>query len=700
MTASEGNPKFPGQLLDWAGHRAGGVRKLFHGQDSRPSGDLIRTGLLERLEGWVSDLVSGRQGTPRVVLLVGGPGNGKTEAIEAWIRKLDEVAVLGGELVQTVSKQFSAGTGRALPRLARFDLGELEGGRQQLKIAIVQDASVEDAALPGITPPRLLLADLEEYALGETSHVYLACVNRGVLDEAFSASIDGERGNARDLLAQVIRSVGLAWDAPSCWPLEGYPGIAVWPMDVESLLIPTAGGDLPPARRLLDIATNANDWPAARSCAAGEMCPHCSSRIWLDDERRRVSLLKLLRWYELASGKRWSFRDLGSLLSFLLAGEQGSDHGRAISPCESAARLLALDANLAIRPSPQAMQALYVLVARHYEHVLFGKWPRQPARGLRKDLRELGLERDATLMGLYHFLNRQRGATVTSTLERQLESLCDLMDPAITDPDELVQVSSRTEIKLREIDARFSQSVGEGLSFIAPYRALAPAEIELLKRLAKADQALSDPAVRNRRPTAADRVQIQVREFACRLVRRSIGVQAGVSRDAKVLERFALVISGDDELLVRVVKQVDKLLNDRDHFTTSLNTTFGEPLPPAVRRATLTTQKQVVRPQKAASTGRPLSGLRFLRVGIPGSHQSVALTFELFKSVTDLGNNLLPAVLPRTVVALLDAIRARLSGRIVRDEDSLEGAEIRVGLRSESIVRELGQFVIQREEPQ
>lgn len=700
MNASIINTIYPDRLLDWAGHRSGGVRKLFHDQANRPSGELIRTGLLERLETWLSDLVGGKPATPRVVLLVGGPGNGKTEAIEACIRRLDEIGLLHGKLVEAVSKQFSAGTGRALPRLARFDVGELAGGRQVLKLAIVQDASVEDAALPGMTPPQLLLSDLENHALGEKSDVYLACVNRGVLDEAFSASIDGGRDDARDLLAQVIRSVGLAWDAPSCWPLEGRPGIAVWPMDVDSLLVPTAGGDVPPARRLLDIATNASDWPAAGSCPAGDLCPHCSSRTWLDDERRRAALLKLLRWYELASGKRWSFRDLGSLLSFLLAGEQGSDQGRAISPCESAARLLALDATVATRPTPQALQAPYLLVARHYEHALFGRWPRRPARGLRKDIKDLGLEKDATLMGLYHFLNRQRGASVTSTLERQLEGLCDLLDPAITDPDEIVQVSSRTEIKLREIDARFSQSVAEGLSFIGPYRTLAPAETELLKRLAKADQALSDPTVRNRRPTAAERVQVQVREFACRLVRRSVGVQAGVSRDAKVLERFTQVIGGDDELLLRVVKQVERLLNDRDHFTTSLNTTFGEPLPPAARRTTLTTQRQLVRPLRAVSTSRPLSGLRFLRVGIHGTYQSVALTFELFKSVTELGDNLLPAVLPRTVVALLDATRARLSGRIVRDEDSLEGAEIQIGLRRESIVRELGQFVIHREDLQ
>jgi hypothetical protein len=697
MNASVGTPVFPDRLLDWAGHRSGGVRKLFHEQASRPSGAVIRTGLLERLESWVSDLISGKPETPRVVLLVGGPGNGKTEAIEACIRRLDQAGGLQGTLVEAVSAQFSAGTGRPVPRLASFDLGKLTDGRLGLQLEVVQDASVEDAGRSDKTPPQLLLADLEEYVLAEKPNVYVACVNRGVLDDAFSASIDSAREKERILLAQIIRSVGLTWDVPPCWPLEGYPDIAVWPMDVESLLVPTAAGDVAPARRLLDIATNESDWAAVGNCAAGDRCPHCNSRAWLGDDRRRTSLLKLLHWYELASGKRWSFRDLGSLLSFLLAGGQGSEQGRAISPCEAAARLVALDSSAETRRTPQALQAPYLLVASHYEHALFGKWPRESARALRRDIKELGLENDATLMGLYHFLNRRRHESIPSTLERQLEGLCDLLDPAVADPDDCVQVSSRTELALRDIDARFSQSVADGLSFIGPYRALAPAETELLKRLARADQILADPSLRNRRPTAAERVQLLVREFSCRLVRRSIGVQSGMARDARVLASFEQVIGGDEELLHRTVRQVEKLLNEHDQFKTSLNTTFGEPSPPIARQTILTTQKQIVRPLGNPSAGRPIAALRFLRVGNRGAYQSVALTFELFKSVTELGNDLLPAVLPRTVVALLDATRARLSGRIVRDEELLDGAEMRIGRRNEAIVRELGRFVVRRD---
>jgi hypothetical protein len=157
------------------------------------------------------------------------------------------------------------------------------------------------------------------------------------------------------------------------------------------------------------------------------------------------------------------------------------------------------------------------------------------------------------------------------------------------------------------------------------------------------------------------------------------------------------VVAGDKTLIHDVVKQVENLLNENEHFTTSLNTTFGEPLPPPARRVMLTTAKQRVRPQHNTRPGRPVPTLCFLVVGSGSSQQSIPLTYDLFKSVTELGRGMLVATMPRTVVALLDATRARLSGRIVRDDDSLDGAEFRLGVRNEFIAREFDAFVVRKE---
>jgi hypothetical protein len=55
------------------------------------------------------------------------------------------------------------------------------------------------------------------------------------------------------------------------------------------------------------------------------------------------------------------------------------------------------------------------------------------------------------------------------------------------------------------------------------------------------------------------------------------------------------------------------------------------------------------------------------------------LTYELFKAIKELERGLSLASLPRTVVALLDTTKARLSGPIVRDPEMLMDARIRIG---------------------
>lgn len=83
-------PRFPKDLVEWTGDHSGGVKRLFDSLSGRSGMDLLRTNLISKLETWASAIVSRVPGTPRILLLVGGPGNGKTEAIEHTIRCLDE----------------------------------------------------------------------------------------------------------------------------------------------------------------------------------------------------------------------------------------------------------------------------------------------------------------------------------------------------------------------------------------------------------------------------------------------------------------------------------------------------------------------------------------------------------------------------------------------------------------------------------
>lgn len=680
---------FPTGLLDWAGHRSGGVRKPFVQLSGRPSKSVIETPLLARLRKWVVELHGGQPDVPHAVLLVGGPGNGKTEAVEEVLRTFDATYGLEGALVSAFENIFSGENGLSIPRAAQIP--SLRSGMPEF--FIVQDASVSDPKRPGTSPAVLLIDDFEWLATPTAGRIYIACVNRGILDDALLVASD-QKHAAHAMLETVIRSVGLNPKAPLCWPLSGYPHVAVWPMDVESLVRTQASevGFASPAEQLLSKAIDKNEWPESGTCPAGEACPFCRSRASLERESSKQALLTILRRYELATGKRWSFRDLFSLISHLLAGMSRQDTEKLMSPCDWAAHQVALSSRGSAHLDGPRLLAPFLLVGAQYEHALFGSWPRLNRNGIRKDLKELAMESDPGLLGFHYFLTSPREIQTAATLRPQLSMLCEVLDPALAEPCSSFRLTTR-QVWFKDIDARFSQSVAEGLDFVR--RLLSRAEIVLLELLSRSDEQLSSGDARRRKPEKAKKLQFLIRDFSCRLVRRSLGVRYALTYEHETLGDFEELIGGDMQLLHRAGKQVENLINDEGRFCVSLNTTFGEPLLPPPRRATMSTEKQKVRAMELPSDGRPLATVRFLAIGnqIDKAH-SLALTYDLFRSVRELESGMVPASLPRAVVALLDTTKARLAGVAVRDADMLDGADIRIGTRDTVISPQFGGFVV------
>lgn len=681
MTEETRVAPFPAQLLDWAGNRSGGVRRPFDETSGRPGERVFKTNLLTKLQQWCDEVGAASQAAPRIILLVGGPGNGKTEAIETTMGWLDAALGCAGGLLKELSRAFRPEEGK-VPRLVSVNAGQLaRPAREGLELSIVQDASVV-AGTTGKSAAEILLEELDGACADDAAGLYLCCVNRGVLDDALIVAAERGRSASRALLEKVTSAVSLLPDAPSCWPLAGYPKVAVWPMDMESLLVRTEDGKSPPAEQVLRHAVDAELWPATGACEAGPRCPFCASREQLSHAREGESLLAMLRWYELGSGKRWSFRDLFSLFSYLLAGHRHETRASGLMPCAWAASLTVAD-DKAVRnakPSARTSSAIFELVAAQYHHALFHLWDREAGPSLLKDIKELGLQDNNTAMGLQWFLSSRRSPYLPAMIEGVLNSFAGLLDPALARPDTIVAVSRNTNYRLRDIDTRFSRSVAEGLEHVRKSRILTGLEVELLQRLVVLDAFLSRQDVRKKRPATATRVQRLVRDFSCRLVRRTVGVRTAMVLDAPILREFENVVEDkhDDEIF-EVAREIELLLNKSQEFEVSLTTTFGQPLPPSNVQALLVVPRRHVQPTNASGEGRPAAPLRFLEVGEGKSAQHVALTYDLFKAVKDIERGMCSASLPRSVLALLGTTGARLAGPIVRDDNVLRRAEIRLG---------------------
>lgn len=428
-------PNYPQDLVYWAGHRSGGVRRLFDNESGRPSKEVIRTNLLMKLKEWSESLAQETKDIPRIILLVGGPGNGKTEAIESTIFWLDKSLNQNNALIGDLKNHFTPKEGEMVPRIVNISIRGNHSSNIR-RISIVQDASTVQGEIR-YTAAQHLIRELETAQSESNSDIYLCCVNRGILDDALIEAIDTGATKAQELLSAITISVGLAPDAPSCWPLQDYPLVAVWPMDAESLLVKTDAGDEPPAASMFNKALNDDYWPKFGDCSSGTRCPFCSSHHAVSNHGSLDKLLTILRFYEIASGKRWSFRDTFSLVSYLFSGQRVDSGPVEETPCEWAARLNHSSENSGktTQKKRENASALYHLVSSQYQHALFHRWDHRIAVPLLKDLKEINLETDQTALGLQIFLSSRKSSYLPATISQMLSGINELLDPALASPD-------------------------------------------------------------------------------------------------------------------------------------------------------------------------------------------------------------------------------------------------------------------------
>jgi hypothetical protein len=664
---------YPAGLLRWAGHRAGGVRKPFLASSGRPAGCRLETPVLARLRSWVDDLASGLQKVPDTLLLVGGPGNGKTDAIESCIEFIDQKVGAGGAIIEAFTRQFGQ-TGDFPPRKVVVDLNSLGiclPPRFCTSIELVQDAT--DPA-PGASAEELLRDELASRLDASHSTIYLCCVNRGIL--AHAATVAHGHPRADDLvrfITRITRAVSCGPDSPRCWPLEEHSHVAVWPMDVESL-VDSRGGEQTVAHQIFAIALEKERW--VENCPAGSRCPFCWNRKTLSRREALDALIRQLRFYELASGKRWTFRDLFSLVPHVLVGDSSELRikGKAFSPCEWAARQLELEEN-APEGSAERAYAPYLLVARLYHHRLFSKWPNLDSgahRAAKSVVTDFGIHPGIRLTrDLYRYLAQR--SNLKSSGNADIAEILDgpfsyWLDPAPASGDEVILRKSSGEIySVGEIEEVFSVSVREGLEITNSQ--LAPLERNLLNLLAIADEGLVDENFPRNDLSRVNILRGSLRQFAARLTKRSLGVRHGVCRSLQAFTKYCAVLEGGRNL-ESVRRQISRLLHgDEKSFSASLVTTFGQPVASRSREISLLTRRVRVRQaQRESIDGRPRDSLPYLQVG----EITVPITFHLFEALEEVDDGLHEASLATEIFTLLNGVKSLVSGQLVRDKSMLE----------------------------
>jgi hypothetical protein len=668
---------FPDALIKWAGHRDGGVRLPFNSSSGRPTGKQISTPLVKRLASWAADVVLDSE-QPRIVMLVGGPGNGKTDAIEGCIYSLEESLGTNCGLVEWFAEAYRVEEKSVPPRKVTISLDRLNLDSNRVSfssISLVQDATEGDSNL-GLSAEVLLLEDLQEAIKEGSSELYLCCVNRGILASAARHATENTKYQAvSPIIGKVTESVTNKPGAPACWPLEDYSEIAVWPMDVESLVVFESGNDSKSvAHEVFETLLDESRWK--EPCDLGSRCPFCQNRKLLNRKGSQDNLINLLHYYELQSGKRWSFRDLFSLIAYLLVGDytELEIRGKRVTPCAWSEAQYKLSKDQT-KNTAEKDRASYLLASRLYHHRLFPNWPRFDSGDYRKAKQELlkgGVEDQGLKFARALFRFTVSASALSSRAsgdvpDRVRESLAPGLDPAVSEGGGILFSKEGHDYSISDIESLFSISVREGLATVGTQ--IETLERDLLSQLALADDSLTEDKFPRNKTKQARLLQSTLRQFSARLVKRSLGVKSGLCSNYVQLGQYASTLK-DRGNLNEVRKELRKLLHDENgNFKAHLATTFGQPIAERSRDVALLLKKSIsIKPSMQSETStRPADPLPYLLV----EGHYVGLTFDLYKSLDDVFHGLHPASLPSDIYALLDRVKSLVSGSVVRDEDVL-----------------------------
>jgi hypothetical protein len=624
---------------------------------------MIKTALIARLRALAGQLARGED-APRWVFLVGGPGNGKSEAVQDFIVALDRELGLAGVLESVARARFQPN-----PLVPCFvDLGGVDVGavpfEERIKrLIVVQDASASEQ--PQTDAAAELVFRLVDLLTGDSPDgVLVCCINRGLLARALAVSYR-EGWSEEELVelfntlisATALGSEALREDRPPCWPLglpSGHPlsgKVACWPLDMESLLLDGDDG-ISPVEQALAHATESTRWEApgrCLDCDARDLCPFRQNATWLRAGPTRHQLRKLLRRTELATGQRWNFRNSFSLIAELLVGEW-DDTAETSSPC--AWVHTQVTACRADPSSPLAVSPATLLFARLYPNALF---PNRVVGSLGQEERATassnGCERTLALDDAVAASRRLSATHIRGFLA---DSLCPTLDPALHSPRAPLDPVGRLE------DA-YSQSVALGNASWPAEAAMSEIERMFLR--------LVDQAEGEWNPLSRESAQVLAslrflrRTTAC-FAKRSIGARLGMHRTSEYLADYELAIR-DADTLNDLRDALRSLLGKDGRFRFNAVESFGQPQAEEQWLVVLeedTVEIEPIVPAPEATPERPAHDLPCIRI----SGHDVPVTFELYAALRLRGDGCAASSLPASVRAAIDRIRHLYAGSLCR----------------------------------
>lgn len=614
----------------------------------------LRTRLIAQLEVLANSIKAGNRHPGVSIVLVGGPGNGKTHAARYFLQTL-----LGA-------------TYQVLPKVengaATFDIPD---GEKVKKVRFVEDAS---AGEDNNTAYKRLVDDFERYVLRhEEGTLFLCCVNRGILATVLARIAKGQleaSEEVRRFIARLSSVVSPDATPVALWPFADSADVYIHPMDEESLLEPI-GENPPVALSILQEICSA-DCSRCESCANAEICPLLNNIRSLEDDVQKTGLLKILRYYEIVSSKRLSFRDLFSIFSILISGNPYDYvlNGKKTRPCAWVAKQVELTASNTLE---NRLLGYFELESALYHNRLFANWAdfKKVDRQLQKNIRDCHFSVIHDTHGLFKALSARIRKSANLSAQDYLQKCASLLDPALQDSTQLDDLPAETSEEICRLEESFCKSLSLGVGTFKNLKCRRKIALEekFMDECVKVEQnqSILDMSVSDPDYGLSQTVLSAFRIVLSRIAKRSIGAANAFVYCGNRLSDFRAILSGDSTLPNFAAKKRKICATIQNHlfpggeFEHSMLATFGQSEPDVENaffmKNSTTPQFAIVNVDQSVNPVRNLIFVNEATLGL-----TIKVNFDLYSALVDLQTGLTSASLPERIADIFDGVKARIQG--------------------------------------
>ncbi|MDA8632419.1 hypothetical protein N9L71_01570 [Verrucomicrobiales bacterium] len=658
--ANAGRPNtYPDRFLSWMGSGSGSVKRPFNAEAGRPLGNVLETPLIKKLVQLASGLAAGTD-SPRLIILAGGAGNGKSDALEEFLTCLASHGPSTPSSIELLKTAFSTPE-----RVITLNAEEVfDGMKLPFKsLVVVQDATEGDDS--GQTAGELLVRDLKPVAANGDDTLVICCINRGILEEArLSARRSNSTLEVSHLLETCTRVLDPTSVSEACWPISTDGSVYVWPLDLDSLADGVDSGSSVIEQVVTEVTAAEwdSEFPVTSALA--------QNKSLLENPDILSGLARMVSDHEILSGRRWAFRDLFILLANLFTG--GWIRGDGEAPSEAASRLALPEEGCG---PDKLVNSTFDALRATIPQLLFPRWPSHVQLGhwMGNAITKLQLEETSIVSTFLRYLESSDPKLRSSTEELLAAEWSDFLDPALGLPPGWTLDLGEDPTSERDIEDRFNLSIENGLALVSSK--LGDIEESAISLLMKAEEEVQEALQLNRDSEAlmlALRLQGWLRRLACSLVKRHLGFITGQGHESDIAREFTQSIM-DDGRFKEELRTLRRILIHDNRYRVPLNLGLGQPRSTESDGPFMDVQMPRIKegPPPEYQEERPMNVYREFLVSVAqgeGKSGSLPLpyTIELFRRLKLYREGLLDGCLDPMLRSCLDQLRVIMDGRAAR----------------------------------